>query len=209
MAIPTTQPYWIIDITFSLKLQGWRIVYSSGDAMWLNTLMQPWPACRIIQKSSFGPTLPVGLSHITCPEFDRARCLPGFAWGAWERHSASDDCDVLHAEHACWMDGWAIVTMVACRVPGSEFGKRFEWSPHRMSLSRNRGWGKDTRNQSAHKHGMMNDFSCWSQDGVPKGVKRKVCKKHRYRKMARGIVHSKSFLPNIYKTWSVFDQNRD
>ena len=62
------------------------------------------------------------------------------------------------------------------------------------------------RNQSTHKHGKMNDFSCWSQDGVPKGVKRKVCQKHRYRKMARGILHSKSFLPNIYKTWSVFDQ---
>ena len=53
-------------------------------------------------------------------------------------------------------------------------------------------------------HGIMNhDFSCCSLDGMHKGVKRKVCPKSRYHKMACSMVYSKSLLMNVYKTWFI------
>ena len=50
---------------------------------------------------------------------------------------------------------------------------------------------------------MNHDFSCCSLDGVQKGVRIKVCPKHRYHKMACSMVCSKSLLTNVYKTWFI------
>ena len=50
---------------------------------------------------------------------------------------------------------------------------------------------------------MRNGLSCCLLDGVQKGGGRKVCPKHRYRKMACSMVHSKSFLTNVVKTFPI------
>ena len=50
---------------------------------------------------------------------------------------------------------------------------------------------------------MNQDFSCCLLDGMQKGVKIKVCPKHRYHKMACSMVSRKSLLTNVFKTWFI------
>ena len=48
---------------------------------------------------------------------------------------------------------------------------------------------------------MNHDFSRCLLDGVQKGVKIKICLKHRYHKIECSMVYSKGLLTNVYKRW--------
>ena len=50
---------------------------------------------------------------------------------------------------------------------------------------------------------MSHDLGCSLIDGVQTGVKRKVCPKSIYHKMACRTVYSKSLHTNVYKTWFI------